>query len=204
VRINLRMSSSAQMFSAVLLAAGQSRRMGTDKALLPAGDGRALWERQIAVLKQAGAGEIFISARAEQVWVPTTISVVRDAVLEAGPLAGIVAALERSTHSHLAVLAVDLPAMQAEWFEKLLQRFEAKMGAVGKNTQEHGGYFEPLAAVYPREILPLAKAALVAGDLSLQRLIMTAVARGLMAVHEISAKELPWFTNWNEPAVGRA
>lgn len=181
-------------FSAVLLAAGRSRRMGSDKALLTTVDGQAWWERQCAVLTQAGAAEILISARPEQTWVPVGAMVVRDAEENGGPLAGIVAALERAAHGHVAVLAVDLPAMQAEWFARLLAQCEPGVGAVGKN----GDYFEPLAAIYPREILPGARAALVRGEGSLQRLIAAEAAR--FAVLEINADEAAWFENRNEQA----
>ena len=44
-------------FSAVVLAAGHSTRMGSDKALLEFA-GVALWRRQHAMLRQAGAAEI--------------------------------------------------------------------------------------------------------------------------------------------------
>jgi molybdopterin-guanine dinucleotide biosynthesis protein A len=186
-------------FSGVLLAAGHSRRMGSDKALRAMPDGRVLWERQCAVLTQAGAAEIFISARSEQTWTPPEMQVVRDAVPEAGPLAGIVAALERAAHGHLAVLAVDLPAMPAAWFGGLLAACAPGAGAVGRQAgaARRGGYYEPLAAIYPRGILPAARAALARGDLSLQRLIAAEAAR--FAVRVIVACEAAWFENQNEP-----
>ncbi len=184
--------AGARPFSAVLLAAGQSQRMGSDKAMLATADGRTWWERQCAVLTQAGAAEIFISARPEQTWVPATMTVVRDAEESGGPLAGIVAALERTAHGHVAVLAVDLPAMRAEWFTALWGACGPGVGAVGK----YRNYFEPLAAIYPREILPTARMALARGEGSLQRLIAAEAAR--FAVREIGADEAMWFENRNE------
>lgn len=198
--------SDVRLFSAVLLAAGRSRRMGSDKALLAMPDGRVLWERQYAVLKEAGAAEIFISARPEQMWVPATLNVVRDAVADAGPLAGIVAGLERAAHAHVAVLAVDLSAMRAEWFAGLLARCAPGMGAVGRRpAREDGdaGFFEPLAAIYPREILPAARAALARGEVSLQRLLGGGDARHFVSVRDISATDAAMLANWNEPAPRR-
>ena len=58
--------------------------MGSDKALLEFA-GVALWRRQHAMLRQAGAAEIFISAREEQLWAQGE-HVVRDAVAGGGPL----------------------------------------------------------------------------------------------------------------------
>jgi molybdopterin-guanine dinucleotide biosynthesis protein A len=179
-------------FAAVLLAGGRSRRMGRDKALLEVG-GRALWVRQVELLRAAGVQEILFSVRPEQTWVPSVARRVPDAVPDAGPLAGIVAGLESCEASHLMVLAVDLPQMEPGWFRRLREQCEPGLGAVGR----HGDFFEPLAAIYPRTILPRAKAALAAGDGSLQRLI--AGAADCLRVHEITAEETPWFANWNEP-----
>lgn len=185
--------------------------MGSDKALLPAAEGRPIWERQRAVLAEAGAAEIFISARPEQVWVPAGMAVVRDGVPGAGPLAGIVAALEWTAHGHLAVLAVDLPAMRVEWFSELWASCAPGVGAVGRRRageleEKREGeraerrFYEPLAAIYPREILPAARAALARGEGSLQRLIAAEAAR--FAVREIGADEASWFENRNGPMEG--
>jgi molybdopterin-guanine dinucleotide biosynthesis protein A len=179
-------------FSAVLLAAGRSLRMGADKALLTCA-GEPLWRRQWRVLEQAGAGEILLSVRPDQTWVSAGVGTVTDTVPDAGPLAGIAAALARCRGSHLIVLAVDLPRMEPAWFARLAMLCAPGRGAVGRR----GKHFEPLAAVYPRELLPVAQQALARGDYSLQKLITT--AGDLMAVHDITDAEAPWFTNWNEP-----
>lgn len=174
--------------------------MGRDKALLEI-DGQPLWRRQRAVLAKAGAQEIFLSARADQPWVSEAAAgggfarVVADSVADAGPLAGIVAALEVTTAPHLAVLAIDLPRMEAAWFAALAARCAPGVGGVGRR----GVFFEPLAAIYPREILPLARAALGRGEFSLQRLIAAAIDAGRMRVVEIAAAEAALFANWNEP-----
>jgi molybdopterin-guanine dinucleotide biosynthesis protein A len=184
-------------FSAVVLAAGRSTRMGRDKALLMA-DGQPLWQRQHEVLAQAGAAEIFLSARLDQSWATEAkgfSAIVHDGVLRGGPLAGLAAALERASHPHLAVLAVDLPRMEAAWFHALLVECETGAGAVGRRENFH----EPLAAIYPRELLPLVHDALRPRELSLQKLIATGVARGLLRSRKIAATEIGIFENWNEP-----
>ncbi len=192
------MPTSGPSFDAVLLAAGHSIRMRRDKALLPHAGG-LMWQRQLDVLDRAGAKQVFLSAREDQAWAadaPGFVRVVRDAAPDAGPLGGIVAGLEQAGSSHLAVLAVDLPQMTPGWFATLLAECTPGCGAVGRN----GKWFEPLAAIYPRELLPLARAALERRELSLQKLLTAAVAQNLLRVREISAEESPLFTNWNEPA----
>lgn len=182
-------------FSAVLLAAGRSSRMGTDKALLSS-QGRTLWQRQVEVLRAAGAREIFLSARPEQEWVPRNMMVVRDAVPDAGPLAGIAAALAICSEGHLAVLAVDLPKMHPAWFAQLLANCAPGIGVVGRRN----GFYEPLAAIYPRELLPAAEAALARGEFALQGFI-TAAGSSIVPV-EITPAETAWFENWNERGFG--
>lgn len=180
-------------FSAVLLAGGRSSRMGADKALLPV-QGRPLWQRQAEVLRAAGAREIFFSVRPEQTWVPAGARVVHDAVADAGPLAGIATALAACGDTHLAVLAVDLPRMEPAWFAQLLDRCGPGAGAVGRR----GNFYEPLAAIYPRELQAAAAGALVRGQLSLQAFVAAAGAR--MRPVEIGSDKSEWFLNWNKPA----
>lgn len=184
-------------FTAVLLAAGHSIRMRRDKALLER-NGVVMWRRQRDLLTAAGAAELLLSARSDQAWAETAegfAGVVRDAGLDAGPLGGIVAALERASHAHLAVLAVDLPKMEAAWFAALAGDCAPGVGVVGRI----GKFFEPLAAVYPRELAPLARAALERRELSLQKLLAAGIGAGLLRVREITAAEGPLFANWNEP-----
>lgn len=186
-------------FSAVILAAGHSTRMGSDKALLTADDGLPLWQRQRDVLAAAGAAEIFLSVRPEQTWARRASGITAllfDAVPGGGPLIGLTAGLERAAHPLVAVIAVDLPRITAGWFANLLAHCSPGVGAVGRR----GGLFEPLAALYPREIMPLAWAAIASGSFALQPLLNAAVAQELMRTHEIGDRTAAAFENWNRPA----
>jgi molybdenum cofactor guanylyltransferase len=184
-------------FSAVLLVAGHSTRMGRDKALLEI-DGRPLWMRQREVLAAAGATEIFLSARPEQTWTHEAAgftALLHDAMPNSGPLCGVTAGLERASHAHVAVLAVDLPRMEPAWFARLQAQCSPGVGAVGR----HADGFEPLAAIYPREMKWIAWEALAGGKLSLQQLVRAGSEQRLLNVCDIEPAEVPWFENWNEP-----
>ncbi len=184
-------------FSAVVLAAGHSTRMGRDKALLEV-NGHALWQRQRDVLRAAGAGEVFLSARPEQAWtrhVSGFDAIVHDATPSCGPISGITAAIERASDPHVAVLAVDLPAMTSAWFALLRGACAPGVGVAGRR----GDFFEPLAAIYPREMMTLAWEALAGGKYSLQALLARGVEERKMRVREIGPAEEAWFQNWNEP-----
>lgn len=171
--------------------------MGRDKALLEA-DGVPLWRRQRDVLRAVGAAEIFLSARDDQPWLPHVsgfAAVLFDGVSVGGPIIGVTAGLERASHSHLAVLAIDLPRMSADWFSSLLATCESGVGVVGKR----GEFFEPLAAIYPKELMMTGWEALVRGDFSLQRFVAAAVAEGRMHVRPIDETDAALFENWNTP-----
>ena len=108
------------------------------------------------------------------------------------------AAADRATCSHLAVLAVDLPLIEASWFSGLLAESGANSGVVARQSGS-GGFFEPLAAIYPHGFFGMAREALINEDFSMQRLVRAAVARGLLSVHVLSAPESGLFMNWNTP-----
>lgn len=182
-------------FSAVLLCAGRSSRMGRDKALLEV-DGRPMWRRQWDLLAEVGATERFLSVRPEQAWAPAEVTKISDATPDAGPLAGIVAALERCTTPLLLVVAVDLPRMDAGYLRRLLAACGAERGIV---PWRRGGRPEPLCAVYPRAVLPDARELLQHGHHAVTGLAATAGSLGLIRTLAIEPSDEVYFTNWNEP-----
>ena len=173
-----------------------STRMGTDKAQLDF-EGVPLWRRQYNVLAQAGAVERMLSVRADQKWPPLDVTRVVDSAPDLGPIGGIAAALAKVRHSHLIVLAVDLPRVPQSWFVRLRERCAERIGVVGVRAD---GNYEPLAAIYPQAMLPMVRAAVSDRELSLQKLIARAIDEGFLRLQEISAAEAGWFENWNAPS----
>src|SRR5882757_11347265 len=80
--------------SAVLLAGGESRRMGKDKATLLFRD-RPLWQIQFDLLRTLQPEEIFVSARTDPPWRPSGVQFVSDEPPSRGPLSGLSATLAR-------------------------------------------------------------------------------------------------------------
>jgi molybdopterin-guanine dinucleotide biosynthesis protein A len=179
--------------SAVLLAGGKSSRMGRDKAFLEI-DGKLLWRRQMEKLHQLRPVQIMLSGPQRNEWSDYTI--VADEIENAGPLAGVAAALQRCTALHLVVLAVDLPMMTSEFLQSLLELCSDDRGVVPRNANG----FEPLAAVYPASCAFLASMALRSGDFSLQSFVRKGVSKKILVERTIAATELPLFTNLNRPA----
>lgn len=185
-------------FSAVLLAGGRSSRMGRDKAEILLPGGRPLWCRQLDdVLRPLNPAEVFLSGPA-RAGLPPDVRALADDLPGLGPLSGIAAALGAIRTPLLIVLAVDLPLMTPTFFqERLFPVCGPGRGAVGRN---HDGYFEPLAAVYPRTAYQLALERLRGGkDLSLQAFVRATVTAGLITPAALHADDSDRFINWNRP-----
>ena len=182
-------------FSAVLLAGGRSTRMGRDKAAL-AIDGEPLWHRQLATLRATGADELLISGRAEGPYADAGVRVIEDITPNAGPLAALEAVLPRIGNTHAVVLAIDLPAMRADYLTTLVKAAQAAECSV---VPEADGRFEPLAAVYAPGLLPLVAECLRGSDRSMQHLLRAAMKSGLVIPHPIQIEERALFRNVNSP-----
>ncbi len=182
-------------FAAVLLAGGQSRRMGRDKALLPLPDGRLLWERQLGVLRELRPAELFISGSARPGF-PADVPLLADEFPGRGPLGGIAAALAAMKSARLVVLALDLPKMDAPFLQGLLASSQEGSGMVPRHPGADG-FYEPLAAIYPRACAPAAREALHAGRLSLQAFVQSAGPS--LRPYLLATGQEGLFANWNRP-----
>ena len=181
-------------FSAALLAGGQSRRMGRDKALLSLPGYDFLWQRQLAVLEQLAPQRLYWSGFARD-GLPPHLVLVPDPVPDAGPLAGICGCLDALESDLLVVLAVDLPAMSTAFLDRLRHRCTSARGVIARRD----GRLEPLAAIYPKELLPLARGQLAAGRLALQEFAALGIEAGLLRVVDVAAGDDAFFQNINRP-----
>ena len=188
--------SPGQLTGAVM-AGGQSRRMGQDKALLVL-QGEPLWLRQARVLRDAGAGVVAIVRQREQapLALPPNLCLWHDAVIGAGPLAGLHAALSVCETEWLAVLATDMPRIDASWFQWLGTSCRPGGGALARTAAGH----EPLAAIYPRTALAEVTRRLERGQRSLQPLADALIANGQMTGVVLPTAETWRMANWNTPA----
>src|SRR5437763_2151404 len=152
-------------FSAVLLAGGESRRMGRDKATMKF-EGEPLWRRQMQLLRALDPQKLFVSARTKPEWLPDDAGLLVDDPPSRGPLSGLTKALAAMRTTHLIALAVDMPFMTVAELRKLLDDALENRGLV----RVIGKWAEPLAAVYPARATSDFKTALASEDFSLQRL----------------------------------
>jgi molybdopterin-guanine dinucleotide biosynthesis protein A len=145
--------------TAIVLAGGESTRMGCNKALLDVG-GRPLIER---ILGQLGPSfsQILISARNAQDYPSLGYPVIPDRSAGQGPLMGIASALEASENDLNLVVPCDLPDIP-RWLVRRLLREARDADAVVPVTSDH--HYEPLFAVYRKRVLPAIWKALQRGE----------------------------------------
>src|SRR4029453_19495479 len=181
--------------SAVLLAGGESRRMGKDKATLLF-HGKPLWQIQLDLLRKLEPAEIFISARTDPIWRPADVEFSADDPLSRGPLSGLAASLGQMRTKHLLALAIDMPFMTEKYLEFLCDQIEPGRGVLPKIDNRA----EPLAAIYPQEALANVQSALSGKDFSLQTVTGRLIAAGKLQVMPVTLQERKLFWNVNELA----
>jgi molybdopterin-guanine dinucleotide biosynthesis protein A len=187
--------------AAVLLAGGKSSRMGRDKAALPV-NGEPLWQHQLAILRATQPAELFISGKSDGPYADCGIEILADEFPDCGPLGGIATALRRCQSERLLVLAVDMPAMTTEYLRSLLDESQRTAKGVvpfvAADVRRRAN-FEPLAAVYPRAALTIAKECLRAGEFKLEAFIRRLEAGRLVSVRTVAEEDIFLFANWNVP-----
>ena len=131
---------------AVVLAGGTAARMGgIDKASIEV-DGVTLLERSLAATLSA----LEVVVVGEQVPTTRPVTWTREDPPSGGPAAGLLAALDRFlvTPDLVAVLAVDMPRLNAGTVARLTWAVEADATADGAVLVDPDGRRQPLAAVY--------------------------------------------------------
>jgi len=146
--------------TAIIMAGGDSRRMGTDKALLPI-DGLPMIEK----IRRQLCGrfdQILISTNEPGTFDFLGLEVVTDRIAGQGPLMGIASALEASVNELNFVVACDIPLIDLALVRRMLQQ-AVESGADLVLPRPEAGRSEPLFAVYRKSALPTINRALAAG-----------------------------------------
>ncbi|MBU6374628.1 MAG: NTP transferase domain-containing protein [Bdellovibrionales bacterium] len=146
----------------LVLTGGRSRRMGSDKALIPyQGVPHALYLRE---LLRTFCAEVFLSARKAQ-WVGTPLEgapLLEDVIEDVGPMGGLITALRFRPKANWVVLACDLPHVGSASIQDLIGSFDPqKMATCYANADE--GFPEPLFAIYTPQALGVFENALQEG-----------------------------------------
>jgi molybdopterin-guanine dinucleotide biosynthesis protein A len=144
----------------IILAGGQSKRMGTDKGLILL-NGKPLISYAIDTLS-GFCDEIIISAN-DDAYNSFGLKVVPDLMTGQGPMGGIYSCLKAVKTKYAIVLSCDMPFVDRQIIELLLtgqKHFQAVLPG-------YNNFMQPVCALYNSEILPLIEHHLFSGKLKL-------------------------------------
>lgn len=145
--------------SAVVLAGGESSRLGRDKSFLEV-KGRLLIERVIDRLRQLSE-EIIIVADEVDRYEQFQAVVVSDVYPGKGSLGGIYSGVKKASNSHSLVVACDMPFLNPSllrYMQMLAPSYDVVIPRVAHLT-------EALHAIYSKNCLPFMEEQLLKGDL---------------------------------------
>jgi molybdenum cofactor guanylyltransferase len=186
----------------IILAGGRSRRMGTDKALLPVpGLTSRTFVEQLATLLAALCPEVLLVARdatsgQEYAALSPICRIIYDHIPDQGPLMGLASGLQATTCSHALVVAVDLPCVQPALLA-LLSAYPRTDELLIPRVQ---GIPQVLLARYPRATLPAIEACLREGRRDPKALLARVPVRFLEEEQlRVADPELRSFMNVNTP-----
>lgn len=197
---------------AFLLAGGRSRRMGRDKAQLELA-GQPLAAHMLGKLAGLGLEATLCGNRPDlQHFAP----ILPDPKLPggettAGPIAGILSALEASDSVLNLFLAVDMPAIPADFLSWMIDRGKRTQAAITLPIVT--GREQPLCAIYHRDLAPGVRRSIESGEHRVLPALHSAVREAHSidvfdvesivsagAIHPIpSGLPHQWFRNLNSP-----
>jgi molybdopterin-guanine dinucleotide biosynthesis protein A len=180
--------------SCAVLAGGESRRMGRDKASLSF-DGRALVVRICDRLASV-SDDVFVVAKSDAGLASLGVRMYHDRGDVKTPLMGIVSALRVAVHPYVFVCATDMPHVSRDLVELLTARTSGADAVV----PERDGRLEPLHAVWSTSIADLIAGEVDAGERAVHRVLARSNVR---IVHEDEWRTVDpsgvSFTNLNTP-----
>jgi molybdopterin-guanine dinucleotide biosynthesis protein A len=163
--------------TAVLLAGGQSRRMGRDKSLLPFGD-VPLAVKVYETLGMVFPSVVVVSRQSEFPVAGATC--LADRHPGNGPLEGLASALEAGEAPRVLLAACDMPFLHPDLLRHLAQQADDADAIVPCSPRGP----EPLLGIYARRALPTLRSFLAEGNRSAMRFLERIPTR-LLAFEEV-------------------
>ena len=181
--------------TACILAGGRARRMGGAVKPLLIVDGDTILARQCAVLVPR-VREVIVAVATPGAALGGLRAMI-DPIADAGPLAGVVAALAAIDTPWLLAVAGDMPSLAPAVIELLLAAATDEVDAVAARI---GGWPEPLCALWHRRCHAALAARLSAGD---YKVAAALTAQRVAWLDEAAVRAvdpaLATFTNVNRP-----
>ncbi len=177
--------------TAIIMAGGESCRMGTDKTMLSI-KGQSIIEVICGQLR-GSFDEILISANETAKFAFLGLKVVPDKVPERGPLMGISSALEASSNEYNFVVACDIPKINMTCVNRMLtEAIESRADIVIPVTGRDK--YEPLFAVYRKRAIEAINKTLSSGKNKIIDVFP------LCTVKRIEMDDTDWLINLNTKA----
>lgn len=140
------MTSREVKLNGLVLAGGKSTRMGHDKSVIN-WHGKEQKYYLADILKQH-CDEVFISCREDQVRdIDGSYKTITDKFTDAGPSTGILSALSQDKHAAWLVIACDLPLIDEQTLNDLIERRATDKVATTYKSP-HDGLPEPLITIW--------------------------------------------------------
>ena len=141
-----------QEYTGIILAGGQSSRMGTEKGLIQ-WKGKSLIEHAIGILTPV-CKNILISANNDH-FDSLGYPVIQDLIPDSGPMGGIFSTLTKSETKYNFIIPTDTPFVTPELYRYLISHAGSFDVIV---PVDHVFFFQPLCAVYSISVLPAMEA----------------------------------------------
>ena len=177
----------------IVLAGGESSRMGTDKASMLFRS-KPLIEYPLNLLKKY-CNEILISCDKDK-FPSYDFRKIPDEIHGKGPLSGIYSCLKASRKPRALVLGCDMPFVSVKFIKYLIYNSEGYDMAL----PFHSGHYEPLCGIYSRSLLPVIEELFFRGDFSPLSLIPLVKFTKLALSNSNSFYHPKLFYNINSPA----
>jgi len=177
-----------------VLIGGQSRRMGTCKALLPY-RGTTLLDHVLSVVRSV-VEEVVLLGNGE-LNTPRTTGMLRltDEPKSGGPLAGLIPLLEYAGDRWALLIACDMPLIESDILRRLLRERDAAVDAVAFRMSDDGGKHSPCCVVFHPRAASAARL-----ELARSRALQALIARVRRCVLSADAREARCLRSFNTPA----
>ena len=190
----IREQRTEQKYTGIILAGGQSSRMGKEKGLIH-WKGKTLIEHAIAILSPL-CENIVISANNDH-FDSFGYPVVGDLFPGCGPMGGIFSALTKSETLNNLVIPSDTPFVTPDIYRHLISHTGSFDVIV---PVDHDSFYQPLCAVYSRSVLPAMEAQINERILGFTPLLNKVEIKAVHLLPALGFYNTNTFYNINSPA----
>ena len=149
----------------VLLAGGNSRRMGEDKRYLVVGE-QTLLERGLAVLRSIFQ-EVLVVIAQDSLPLNVDARVMRDLVPDCGSLGGLYTGLTQATTPYIFLVACDMPFLDPA----VITQFTSRRASADIVMAKLAARLHPMHALYGKRCLPVVDQMIQARQLKIQGMV---------------------------------